>query len=136
VDGPTACKILSDFRVVDRDDCDWDQFMLGIEYVRVDPAHRGGGYSIALIETAVKAFTRRGWWVYADVFSQRIYANLRSVLGMPKVVVAANEEPIFAPSDDQVFAQLDSLPVEGQTPYRGYGYQLANKRHALVLWRV
>jgi hypothetical protein len=135
VDGVVACRILNDFKVMSMNDCDYDQYMVGVEYVRVDPAHRGAGYSIALIEAAVKGFARRGWWVYADVYSQRIYANLRSVLGQPRAVVAGDTH-IRVPSDEQVFALLDPLPIEGDSPYRGYGFRLGNKRNALVLWKV
>lgn len=141
IDGSEACGTLEGFMVMSADECMEEMpSMLAVEYVRVQPEYRGRNYSVRLVDAAVFAFARRGWWVYADCYSQRIYANLRQVLPTPTVARPGMrldaEDMVWNPSDAQVMALLDPLPVEGTHSYRGYGYRLANERHAEVLWKL
>jgi GNAT superfamily N-acetyltransferase len=139
--GLQACGMLEEYQAVDPDDCDEDSVsLLTIDYVRVEPAYRGRGYGVKLIQAAKDTFTRRGAYIYADVHSQLIYTNFRRVLPAPFVIQAAaefeREEPQYRPADQDVLDQLDALPVESKHSYKGYGRQLANARHVHVVWKV
>lgn len=141
VPGSEACGVLEHYQAVEPDNCDEGNVtLLSIDYVRVEPEYRGQGYGVKLIQAAVQTFARYNTYVYADVFSQLIYKNFRRVLPPPLVVIPVEdydwEEPIYRPSDRDVFDALDPLPVEGSHRYKGYGYQLSNTRHVHVVWKV
>lgn len=139
--GSQACGMLEWYEAVAPEDCDEGSVsLLTIDYVRVEPDYRGRGYGVKLIQAAKDTFTRRGAYVYADVFSQLIYTNFRRVLPAPFVIQAAVDfdraEPQHRPADQDVLDQLDALPVESEHSYKGYGRQLVNARHVHVVWKV
>lgn len=134
-----ACPLLEQYGALGPDDCEpGDVPALTVDYVRVAPEFRGRGYAVRLVDAAVHSFTRRGWWIYADCYSQLIYKNLRHVLSGPFVASPAigHElgEPLYKPADQEVLDNLDKLPVESAAKYKS-GYQLANERHVHVLWK-
>jgi GNAT superfamily N-acetyltransferase len=135
-----ACALLEQYGGLSPDDCEPGEVpALTVDYVRVAPEFRGQGYAARLVDAAIHSFTRRGWWIYADCYSQLIYKNLRYVLGAPFVATpevnhVAVEEPFYRPTDQTVLDHLDPLPVEGTAKYKS-GYQLGNERHVHVLWK-
>ena len=135
-----ACPLLEQYGALGPDDCEpGDVPALTVDYVRVAPEFRGRGYAVRLVDAAVHSFTRRGWWIYADCYSQLIYKNLRQVLGAPFVAApeidhVLDEQPLYEPADREVLDNLDKLPVESAAKYKS-GYQLANERHVHVLWK-
>lgn len=140
MDGSEAGELLEQMNVMSADEAiEGGAAVLHIDMVRADPVARGRGYAQRLLKAAVEEFGRRKF-IYAQLFSQRVYRSFVSVLKrLPRVATAATakygpDEPTMDPDEDFFIENLDAEPVESESTYKGVGFKLQNKRSVHALW--
>lgn len=141
MDSVAAGSLLEQMNVMSADEAiDENASILYIDMVRVDPSARQRGYAQRLLKVAISEFKQP--YVYAQLFSQRVYRAFHAVLKRLPVAAAAGtqqygpDEPQFDPDEDFILENLDPEPVESESSYKGVGFKLQNRKYVHTLWRL